>query len=430
MKRRFLLVLLLTIHVCGALNPIDWFHDWLHQLFSSEQVAEKQYTILVYFAADNDLHPFVQGDIDELTKIGSTDRVNVLAYLSTSEPDVGKISRKLVIKQGETEQWGVDKSRDSGDWNTLYSAIKWGHKHFPAKHFVLVLWDHGSGSLNRYSKIGMPWWHHSLKQRAICYDDTTGNYLKDYALRNALQKAVSELRDGKKIDLLAFDACLMADIEVAYTIKDYVDWSVGSQETIPGTGYGYDKILRAITSEIDTPEELAHVMVEAYHDEYINDEDAFTFSAFDLKQVDPLVVAINNIAMQLQILLSSFDAKKQNAVLKAIKRASSPRYCMHFDSQYYLDLAHVLTNLLTQVPVMRLESEEEADLRAALRKALVCLDACVVYKMNGPAYRDASGLSIYFDQKMVDPDYRSLYWAKNTQWLSFLETYVDLRTGL
>ena len=55
-----------------------------------------------------------------------------------------------------------------------------------------------------------------------------------------LSYALSQIKDvlGQKIDLVGMDACLMAMVEVAYEIKDYVNILVASQETEPGYWMG------------------------------------------------------------------------------------------------------------------------------------------------------------------------------------------------
>ena len=81
------------------------------------------------------------------------------------------------------------------------------------------------------------------EHRGVCYDDSTGNYLTDLKYKRAFDIIVNQYRAGKKIDIIAFDACLMADIEVAYTLQPYADYLVSSQETVPGPGFNYADIL-------------------------------------------------------------------------------------------------------------------------------------------------------------------------------------------
>src|SRR5947207_3216949 len=51
------------------------------------------------------------------------------------------------------------------------------------------------------------------------------------------------------IELVGMDACLMSNLEVAYEIRDAVRTIVASEETEPGGGWAYDRVLAAFGSD-------------------------------------------------------------------------------------------------------------------------------------------------------------------------------------
>ena len=52
--------------------------------------------------------------------------------------------------------------------------------------------------------------------------------------------------NGKKLDVIGFDACLMSMLEVGYAMRDVGNTLVGSEELEPGPGWKYDDWLRSI----------------------------------------------------------------------------------------------------------------------------------------------------------------------------------------
>jgi len=406
------------------------------------KAKKKPVTFLVYIAGDNNLYTYIEGDLQEMQNVGSNENVNILVYLNTRYPGEKKITQKLVVHKGYTKQHGRSKERDSGHYKTVTKACKWAHKYYPSDHFVLVLWDHGSGSLNRGSdRMNRSWlWQPYLSrveelvantvppdlilgQRAVCYDDTTGNYLTDRDLQKALSKVVKKYRKGNKIDILAFDACLMADIEIAYAVQKYADYLVSSQQSIPGAGYGYDEALTKASQGAVDPYTFAKNMVYAYEREYINDTQDFTMSAVDLAKLDPLVKNISHVS---DLLIDLFKSDIGDSVKYAVKLSSDPYYVTHFDARYYIDIAHFYTNLLNNIKYMGIQNIHVKDaLQSTLQEGLNLLEQCVIANTTGAVFPKAGGLSIYFDQWRIDSTYSSLYWSKKTNWLAFLKEYGE-----
>jgi hypothetical protein len=88
----------------------------------------------------------------------------------------------------------------------------------------------------------------------------------------ALEQITGAIRskDGKKkLDVLDFDACLMATVEVAYELKDTVDFLLASQETEPGDGMPYDDYLAWLTTYPEaSPLSFSKAMVDTYVKSY------------------------------------------------------------------------------------------------------------------------------------------------------------------
>ena len=97
---------------------------------------------------------------------------------------------------------------------TLSDFIRWGVESHPAKKYALVLWGHGGGSAT-----------------GIFIDELFGG---EYMTLDKLNQALSE--GGAHFEAVLFDACLMANLETACTIRDYASWMIASEELVAGKG--------------------------------------------------------------------------------------------------------------------------------------------------------------------------------------------------
>src|SRR2546427_4583228 len=112
------------------------------------------WTVLAYFAGDNDLEGALLEDLNEMETVGSRPgSVEILAqvdrapgydydwqtarrYYVTRGADRRRITSKLLADLGET---------DTGDPRVLEDFIRFGARSFPGTATALILLNHGSG---------------------------------------------------------------------------------------------------------------------------------------------------------------------------------------------------------------------------------------------------------------------------------------------
>ena len=425
MKKQILIISLLSTYFMTTtrvnfhhyINP--YTHNFPHlphlapQNNSASNTAQsKDVTFLVYIAADNSLYPFVDYDIHELEKIGSNKNVNILAYVCTKKPGQRKTTKKYEIRKGYAKQIGIDAWQDSGDYKTVIKACQWALSSYPADTFILDFWNHGSGAINRseFEKI--------RAHRAVCYDDTTGNFLIDSDLKK-IGQAVKTLRKEKNIDIVAFDACLMSAIEIAYILAPYATYMVASQETIPGNGFAYDQIAIQLASQKTNAKDCALNMVTSYQKAYASSEQYYTMSALDLSQVNALTENINQLSQTLITLLTN----DQSLALRQIITQSAQE-CENFELPSYIDLGNFYANILKNIQQITLETDTENKLNQILHDGITLITSLVLSQVHGKGHANATGISIYFDQQSIDPDYSSLAWSQQTTWTSLLNIYL------
>ena len=115
---------------------------------------------------------------------------------------------------------------DAGAPDSLVDFAQWTMKHYSAEHYALVIWNHGAG------------WS------GVSYDDNTHHGMDLPEVRSAPERICADFEEGRHIDVLDFDACLMATLEVGYELRDTVDYLVASQAVEPGDGMPYSYLSR------------------------------------------------------------------------------------------------------------------------------------------------------------------------------------------
>lgn len=380
--------------------------------------AKRPWTFFVYIAADNNLNPEADENIEQMVKASSSANVYIIVYLNIKRNGQSKRTQKLVIQNGQMHQEGPTTVEDSGDENTLIKALNWAVSEYPSDHLLVDLWNHGSGSLNRRMQ----------QEKGVCYDDSTGNYLTDLKYKRAFDIIVNQHMAGKKIDIIAFDACLMADMEVAYTLMPYAHYLVSSQETVPGPGFNYTAILSLFDHMNPDAETLAQWMVKAYDNYYKNSNQAYTLSAVNLDGLAPAITSLNAVAD----MLTKFLAADQNGTIaNVITMCTDPSVCPHFDEATYLDLYNIYANLYINAPSMKLPLATTNQFKKIVRTAMSNLAYAVIANVHSNNYSKVRGLSMYVCDLNVgiEPSYNNLYWtSKNPSWLNFLQAYVNAAT--
>jgi len=250
-----------------------------------------QWTYMVYMGADNNLSDAGLADLKEMEKVGSSSCVKIVVQAEFSPQYSSNISASLTgrvlvekgvdsVNAGSLVGTGVV---DMASPAALTSFISWAKATYPAAHYALVVWDHGAGW--KAKKISSP-------ARGAVQDATSGNFM-------SLPDLAKGVRDANvPLDIINFDACLMAMYEVAYEFTGLTDYMVFSEQTEPGNGDPYDTILAALAA---TPtmssRTLASTIVDKYNAFYVPDtRNETTKSAIDmaqLSQLDAKIIALS-----------------------------------------------------------------------------------------------------------------------------------------
>ena len=419
-------------------------------------VTTRNWTILVYLAGDNDLDSAGVVDLNEMKSVGSSDKIAVLAQFDRAGNK--KATTRYYLNKGTTVAKDAVQTlgeTNMGDPKVLEDFVTWGVTNYPADHYLLVLWNHGagwddanlyqgdvfSGSTPPVSRKSQPVASRGIaagakpiafaqvragisrtkralfsttvasavKQRGIAFDDQAQDFLDNVELKKVMLTIKKKLK--RKIDILGMDACLMSMMEVYYQMRDVAEFSVGSEESEPGEGWPYDRILKALAAKPTmTPEELSKTIVSQYLASY-KATDSVTQSAVNLSVLPPLATAVNNLAKALKSILS--DTALRTALINA--RAQVQEYSRPYDDYCdLLDLCDLLEKGITKAAVKT----------ACSAVRLAATTAIVASGYRGLAVNNSHGISIYFPKRVLSPLYKTLDFTKQSRWDEFLVAYL------
>ena len=435
----------------------------------------KDWNFLVYMCNNNNLHQFGVQNFRQMVKVGSTPYLNIL--LQMDEYGEKEIMRFFIEQNNPIviENQSNTATSFSGTPTNLFEFAQWGIKGYPSQKTCLVLWNHGAGikdpqiwgrmltkwrdklfefnkktgllELNRKLANGkrtMDVMLEELKkeeERGIAFNDVSETYLTNEDLKLGLENICKDLLGGKKIDVLAMDACHMAMVEIASQIKTAANFMVASEEVEPGAGYDYVNVLSPFATQTLDSEALARYIVFCYENEYDNTMGDYTQSAVNLAYTTDLEKAISNLSLQLIDLMT----KGGNSTVKTLRQIRfSHILSTEFIDNDYIDLGHFLKSLSTQAEeystnndkwISFFSSEKPAvrDIWKKIHEAavdcLAILNKMIIANAAGKNLSEATGLAIYFPTTSIHQSYYRTEFAKATEWPNFLKKFTRSKKG-
>ncbi|MEN6356373.1 MAG: clostripain-related cysteine peptidase [Armatimonadota bacterium] len=376
-------------------------------LIYTEQEAEQHgaWTVLIYLDADNDLESAGINNFNQMEMVGSTKNVRVIVQMDrtpgydSTNGDWTDTRRYLITRDGNTSTMHSVRldnpalgEQDMGDWHTLKDFVDWGVSKFPADHYCLVIWDHGSGWTIRLNSA-------ISQYKYVVSDETNSSGMNVTDIPLALADV--------NMDVVAFDACLMQQLEVAYELKDSAAYMVGSPAPEPSPGYDYSAILNRMGAST-TPQNLCRVIVNEYAKEYPSYQGIIQ-SAVDLRQIASVADAASGFADILRSHSSAYAyqlaAARDNALNYSLCNGSSDR-----DSLDLLDYAYRCTQAIGA-------SADDAynELEQAIGNA-------VIAEAHNSDTPNAHGLAVYMPAAVrYDVRYGMLNLAQSTLWDEWIQ---------
>jgi hypothetical protein len=356
-----------------------------------------KWTVMVYMSGDNDLEDFIAKDLElELAPLGSSANVQVVA-LADRGPGYDKshgdwqTTKLFHVTQGMTANPGSEVAdwgeRNMGSPQTLLDFVNWSKTNYPADHYALYFWGHGWS------------WHPGV----VMQDNTNADAL-DYTEMKPIMNTLGFM------DVVGYDGCNMASIEIASLWRGHATAMAASQEWVGWDGIEYDQVIAQLTAN---PNMTADQVAVATAQSAANEK---TFSAV---AVDARWDALKTAVDQFGTAMKNGAAANRSSLTKAFANTKS-MWQAPIDLDLY-DMAFEVNNRVN-----------DATIKAKAQAVMSVMGQVVLYERHVSQYADAHGITIFHIQKASQKTtswinwsyYPNTDWAATTQWDEFLNAWA------
>lgn len=301
--------------------------------------------------------------------------------------DPAKIQRWLYNSEG-LQLLEEQDTANMGEAQTLYEFLAFANENYPADKVAVTFWNHGGGSVN-----------------GAAFDEIYGYDSLDLSeMYQAFDAVWPADTDNPSLELVGFDTCLMATIDVAAVFQNFAKYLVASEEVEPGNGWYYTGWLGALADNSGmNGEDLGIAICNSYYEgcEAVGTQDQTTLSVTNLTKLTPLLDAYETFGQEAFV-----AATEEPGFFAELGRAAAQteNYGGNTREQGYtnmIDLGHLARQTAWMLPSAQNVSD--------------ALDDCIVYRVGGVYRSEATGLSCYYSYNGDIDDFNG---------------YIDMGTGV
>lgn len=276
---------------------------------------EKEWTIMIYMAGDNNLAVDMSYAMEQIKEVAGTDCncANIFVYydgnssaiptlycdFSDPQNPIYQPSYQLTNKLYPTKD--LRRNEDAADYYALLNFVDWCVNKVEVKtgkkisygrrgnRYALIISGHSAGFLDKglfkdetsEKSMSMTYLYHLLcrltddKESLMINAETMNEEFKNC---NVSELSAEEFEQettvllGKKLSILGFDSCVMGMLEVAYQFSPFTETLIASEGIVPEAGWTYGKILGSLAqnNELKTKK-----VAERFVKEFIESQDAY-----------------------------------------------------------------------------------------------------------------------------------------------------------
>lgn len=289
--------------------------------------------------------------------------------------------------------------RDMGRSDTLADFINYGTQSYPAEHYGIIFWNHGSGPIQGFGSD----------------ENFDGSSLPLEEIKKGIERSACK----EPFDFIGMDACLMSNIELVSVLQGKTDYLIASEELEPQDGYAYEwmEILINTDSGSDYGRQVGEAILSSYDAFYQEQNVSVTLSLIDMNQYDLFHRAMDNILENISF-QEHTDSKEQYEQIGKLRSS-----LLSFDSKG-TDRMSEQADVMQFFSLLAKQKLYEPELYESLENACQSLVADKVWQGYDKA---PSGVSIYLpsgDNPALKKDcsvYRAISFCQKYQ--SFIEKY-------
>ena len=344
-------------------------------------------------------------DLSEMMEVQLPENVNVVietggaSVWQNDEMDPSKLQRWLYNSEG-LQLLEEQDTANMGDAQTLYEFLDFANTNYPADHVAVTFWNHGGGSVS-----------------GAAFDEL---HDLDSLDLSEMYQAFNEVWPANTADpaleLVGFDTCLMATVDVASVFQNFAKYLVASEEVEPGNGWLYSGWLGALAEDPSMDgAALGRAICDSYYEgcEAVGTEDQTTLSLTDLTRLTPLLEAYEAFGQE-----AFASAAEDPGFFAELGRAAaqSENYGGNTREQGYtnmVDMGHLARQTAWMLP--------------SAQGVLDALADCVLYQVGGVYRSEATGLSCYYSYNGDVDDFNG--YATLGESLAFKYLYAYGLTG-
>ncbi len=392
--------------------------------------TEKDWTIMIYMAGDNNLSAdmaYALGDIREVMQKRG-DKLNLMVYYDGAAIDAptlycdftdfenpvycptNSVEKKFIHKKRRRRESDFDEN--SGAVYTLMNFVNWCVNDTNVsiyKKGETLTQVHSGKRAKKYALIFSG--HASAFQNMSLMVDASSDYYMTipklrFALENIAKKEAPFFHNvpllQQQIDLLGFDSCVMGMAELAYEFSRAAKTLVASEGNLPSAGWSYGNILSKLISpepsEAVTDEKI---VAQGFVEEFIKKQTDFLIGGIsvDISALDLSKEKISSVIKNLDALGKSFIDVLHRENGETAQNLRHALLLAHLECQSYMfeqnvDLKDFCEILLEKIGNF---SDRPGEVIRVCKNLIQAIDDCVlICGFSGGTYQFSNGLAVFF----------------------------------
>lgn len=299
------------------------------------EFIKREWSFLVYMAADNDLEYEAIKDFNELEGVNYAGMpVSVIILLDRNpayDSSNGNWSgtRLYEILHDTAGVDGIIKSKElscpeldlgsgysinlnAANPDILEKCIEYVQSEYSAENYGLIMWGHGTGWRGGFGEGSV--------SKAFAVDDTENTYMTNAAFGKAIE--------GKEFSVIGFDTCFGGVIETAYEIKDSADLMIASESIVPANGWDYYSLFTSFLETDLSALSFCNKTVTQFENQYSGDKKC-TISVINLNEIQEVKNSFDIFSLNAASLITSTEERNSmfNVIMNqpiSFSHSSSP----------------------------------------------------------------------------------------------------------